>query len=103
MVDDNVDLAEPRHDLVIGATKIGGDRHIGLRRGNARASTLRDDFDCSVEGLRAPRDNGNVGAAGCEPPRDSEPDALASAGDHGRPAGEIELRCYAQPTLQITR
>jgi hypothetical protein len=81
----------PNRDLVIGATEIGGDRHIGLRRGNARASTLRDDFDRSIERLLAPRDNGNLGAAGCEPRRDSEPDALASAGDHGRPAGEIDV------------
>ena len=41
--------------------------------------------------LPAPRDNSNLGAAGCEPRRDSEPDALASAGDHGRPAGEIDV------------
>src|SRR6516225_1339539 len=41
-----------------------------------------------------PRDDGNLGARGCKPLRDGEPDPLASAGDHRRTAGETDIHSY---------
>src|SRR5262249_22632423 len=53
-----------------------------------------DGLDRMIERFAPARDNGNLGARGCKPLRDGEPDALASAGDHRGPAGETDVHSY---------
>src|SRR5215467_8872216 len=93
IVHEDVDLAERLHYFVVGTLDIGGARHVALDADHPPA-IRPDGLDRMIERFAPARDNGNLGARGCKPLRDGEPDALASAGDHRGPAGETDVHSY---------
>ena len=84
VVDDDVDLAERLHHLVVGALDVGRGADVGLHADHLLPFALRlDGVDRLVERLAGARQDGDVGAGCGEPRRDREADALAAAGDDG--------------------
>src|SRR5262249_26450921 len=86
-------LTERLHYFVVGALDIGGERHVALDADHPPA-VRPDGLDRMIERFASARDNGHIRARGCKPRGDGEPDALASPGDHRRPAGETDVHSY---------
>ena len=79
IVDDDVDLAERLHRLVVGAPDVGraGDVALDARRRLPRA-LAPIGLDRCIEGFAPARNDGDVGARGREPCGDGKPDPFAA-------------------------
>ncbi len=91
VVDDDVDLAERLHRLVVDALDVGGLGDVALHADDPAARLGADRLDRLVERLAAARHDRDVGAGGGEAGGDRKADALAAAGDDGRAAGKTDF------------
>ena len=83
IVDDDIDLAQREHDLVVGSLHPGGVRHVGRDRDDA-AWTGRVDQRCGTVERRAfACDDRNVRSRLRETCCDTQPNAFTAACDEG--------------------
>ena len=107
VVDQDVDLAEAFHRLVIGARDIGRDPDVRDHADDLAVGLLLEGGDRLLERSLAARDDGNIGAGGGKALRHRKADTLAAAGDDGGTARKTDFHdktpCDPVPVLAPPR